>query len=64
MSPSKAATAAYWEGGKNGHVGKELPRFLKRGTETTVTEPGNGKARQVKGTGFEHLFEDPQIVEH
>jgi len=64
MSTSEATAAACWERGKNRHVGKELPGFLERRAKTTVTEPGVSEARHIKGTGFEHLFENPQIVEN
>jgi len=63
MSPSIAATTTSWEGGKNRHVRKELPGFLEGRAKATVTEPGIGKARHVKGSWFEHLFENPQVVE-
>jgi len=63
MSTSIATAATCWERGKNRHVGKELPGFLERRAEATVTEPGISEARHIKGAGFKHLFENPQIVE-
>jgi len=64
MSTSEATAAAGWERGKNRHVRKELPGFLEMRAEATVTEPSIGEARHIKGTRFEHLFENPKVVEN